>query len=462
MHFVVTVVFSNTKGIAMRILPTVSAVLLVWTLIVPVAMAKQVRLEVSLDKPTLLAEKKQNTFIKVGLTGFKTDGNKERSPVNVAIVLDKSGSMSGKKIAKAKEAAIAAIERLNKNDIVSVVTYDSTVTVVVPATKLTDKRSLIERIRRINAGGSTALFAGVSKGAAEIRKFAEKNRVNRVILLSDGLANVGPKSPSELGALGASLSKESIAVSTLGLGLDYNEDLMTKLAQKSGGNHVFIEEAESLVRVFNYEFNDVLSVVAQEVAIDILAAKGIRPVRVLNMDSEINGQTVIVNMSQLYSEQEKYVLLEVEVPAAKAGQTREIAEVKVSYANMLTQTTDRLSSSVSANFSDSLAVVEKNLNVKVCTDCVLQLANEKNILATALRDRGDVVGARRILLVNGKYLEENARRYKSEALLVRGRDNVEQASKLNSAAWGRNRKFMRQLQNNDAVQQSFDGIKPKR
>ena len=115
----------------MRSLLTVSSVLLVWMLVAPPATAKQLRLEVSLDKPTLLAAKKQSTFIKVGLTGFKNDSNKERSPVNVAIVLDKSGSMTGKKIDKAKEAAIAAIQRLNKNDIVSVVAYDSTVTVVV-------------------------------------------------------------------------------------------------------------------------------------------------------------------------------------------------------------------------------------------------------------------------------------------------------------------------------------------
>jgi len=447
----------------MKTLTTLSSalftLLLFSPLVAPVA-AKQVRLEVSLDKPTLLAEKKQTAFIKVGLTGFKTDGSQDRSPVNVSIVLDKSGSMSGEKIAKAKEAAIAAIERLNKNDIVSVVAYDSTVTVVVPATKLSDKRSLITRIRQIEAGGSTALFAGVSKGAAEIRKFAEKNRVNRVILLSDGLANVGPKSPSELGDLGASLMKEGIAVSTLGLGLDYNEDLMTKLAQKSGGNHGFIEQAEDLVRIFNYEFNDVLSVVAQEVAIDIHAAPGVRPVRVLNTDSEINGQTVIVTLSQLYSEQEKYVLLEVEVPPAKAGQSREIAEVKVSYANMLTRTTDRLSSNVSANFSDSLAVVEKNANAAVCTACVLQLANEQNKLATSLRDRGDVEGARRVLLGNGKFLEENGRRYGSDVLLDRYKDNVSQASNLDSANWNRNRKLMRAMQNADAAQQAYDGTKP--
>jgi len=97
----------------MRSLLTVSAVLLVWTFVAPLATAKQVRLEVSLDKPTLLAEKKQTAFIKVGLTGFKTDSSKERSPVNVAIVLDKSGSMQEQKIAKAKEAAIERLTRIS-------------------------------------------------------------------------------------------------------------------------------------------------------------------------------------------------------------------------------------------------------------------------------------------------------------------------------------------------------------
>jgi Ca-activated chloride channel family protein len=174
--------------------------------------AEQVRLEVSLDKPTMLADKKQAAFVKIGLTGFKLESSQKRTPVNVAIVLDKSGSMQGEKIAKAKEAAIAAIGRLGAEDIASVVAYDSTVQVIVPATKLSDKEAVLQQIRGIEANGSTALFAGVSKGADELRKFFDKNRVNRVILLSDGLANVGPQSPSELAELGASLMKEGIYV----------------------------------------------------------------------------------------------------------------------------------------------------------------------------------------------------------------------------------------------------------
>lgn len=415
----------------------------------------QVRLEVSLDKPTLLANKKQSAFAKIGLTGFKLETKDKRAPVNVAIVLDKSGSMQGEKISKAKDAAIAAIGRLGSDDIVSIVAYDSTVTLIVPATKLSDKESVIQQIRRIEAGGSTALFAGVSKGAEELRKFLDKNRVNRVILLSDGLANVGPQSPSELGALGATLMKEGISVSTMGLGLDYNEDLMTKLARNSGGNHVFIEQADDLVRVFNHEFNDVLSVVAQEVAIEIRVSDGLRPVRVLNVDAEINGQQVIVQMNQLYSEQEKYVMLEVEVPATPAGKSREVAEVRVSYSNMQTKTTDRLTSSVSATFAESLAEVEAKLNPLVCAAAVLQISNAQNKLATSLRDQGDIDGAREILLENSRYLGENAAKYKADILQMRCADNLEQAKTLAGPGWARSRKVMREQQLTDDLQQAY-------
>jgi len=417
--------------------------------------AAQVKLDVSMAQPTLLAEKKQTTFVKVGLTGFKMSSKGKRTPVNVALVLDKSGSMSGTKIAKAKEAAVWAVRRLNREDIVSVVVYDSTVRVLVPATRLNDKDAVCRKISDITAGGSTALFAGVSKGAAELRKFIDRNRVNRVILLSDGLANVGPQTPSALGELGASLIKEGISVSTMGLGLDYNEDLMAQLARRSDGNHIFIEKAEDLAKIFNFEFDDVLSVVAQEVSITINVARDVRPVRVLGMDAEITGQRVIVKLNQLCSEQEKYVMLEVEVPATRESQTREIAKVDVSYANMDTKTTDRISSSISVNFTKSEEVVRARTDLKVMAESVLQVANLQNKLATALRDKGDIEGARRLLERNYVYLKDGAAKYRSEMLRVRALDNQNQADRLDGRDWAATRKEMRRYQHLDARQQSY-------
>ena len=404
------------------------------------ATAEQVRLSVALSNPLLKADQKQVNFLRVGLTGFKMDAKKQRPPVNVAIVLDKSGSMSGQKIVEARRAAIEAINRLDANDIVSVITYDSTVDVLVPATKLTDKPSVTAKIAQIEAAGRTALFAGVSKAAAEISKFIDKDHFNRIILLSDGKANVGPMSPSELGALGKSLKKEGVSVSTIGLGLDYNEDLMVAVAKNSGGNHFFIEDAEGLAGIFKAEFNDVLSVVAQEIAVTVDLNKNVRPVRVLGNDAEINGQQVVTVFSQLYSEQDKFIVLEVEMPASPEGKPLKVADVSVSYDNMLTRATDRLTGTVSVNFTKDTEAIGTTINKPVLESCILLLANEQNKHAIQLRDQGKVDLAKKTLTDNALFLHRYARELDSEALSIMCKQNELWSTQLEGSAYIRSRK----------------------
>lgn len=421
------------------------------------ALGAQAKLDVSLAHPSLLAGTTQTTYLKVGLTGFEVAAVGKRPPVNVALVLDKSGSMTGQKLEQAKKAAIGALDRLNSDDIVSVITYDTTVQVVMPATKLTDKQAVRDAIRGIYAGGNTALFAGVSKGAAEVRKFLDRKRVNRVILLSDGLANVGASSPESLGGLGASLMKEGIAVTTLGLGLDYNEDLMVQLASRSDGNHVFVEEATELATVFNREFQDVLSVVAQEIAITITCAPGIRPVRLLGQEGEIRGQEVSVQLNQLYGGQEKYVLLEVEVPYDLRQSVRDVADVAVNYANMVTHSTDRLAKLVGVRFVDSPEVVEQQIDKAVMTECVLQIASNRNEEAVALRDAGKIEQAKELLQGNCAYLQSNSVQLESPQLQQRALDNMHQSQSLDEKNWNQTRKGMREQQIKDKKQQKDDG-----
>jgi Ca-activated chloride channel homolog len=369
----------------------------------------QATLDISVSHPYLLAGKTQTVYLRVGLTGFDLiSASAARSPVNVAIVLDKSGSMSGDKIEKAKEAAITAIGRLNSNDIVSVVTYDSTVTVVIPATKVSDKNSIIRKIQAIQPGGSTALFGGVSKGAQEVRKFIDMERVNRIILLSDGLANVGPSSPSEMGSLGASLAKEEISVTTIGVGLDYNEDLMTKLAYQSDGNHYFAKRAAELAGIFDNEFGQVLSVVAQEIQLEIKCARGTRPVRLLGRNGYISGRTATVSLSNLYSEHEKFALLEVEIEPEEADSTRTLATVNASYRNMKTHATDKLEGSIDVSFCKSQPAVEKRSNKKLMVDVVKLVAAENNDLVIALRDKGQVKEAQEAGGRNYEYIKSNS------------------------------------------------------
>ncbi|MDO8545370.1 MAG: VWA domain-containing protein, partial [Opitutaceae bacterium] len=212
--------------------------------------ADPIRLHVDIDRAVLPAETVEKAVIKIGLDGLRLPRRELRPPVNLALVIDKSGSMSGDKIAKAREAALEAVRRLAPDDIVSVITYDSQVQTLVHAQRVGDGRRLESAICEIEAGGNTALYGGVTRGAAEVRRNLEDRRyVNRVILLSDGLANVGPSSAEELGRLGASLLKEGISVTTIGLGLGFNEDLMTRLAQRSDGNTYFVEHSSDLPRI---------------------------------------------------------------------------------------------------------------------------------------------------------------------------------------------------------------------
>ncbi len=417
------------------------------------ARADQVKLNVALGHPVLKADKKQTTYLKVGLTGFHLASDSERPPVNLVIVLDKSGSMQGDKIRKAKEAALMVIDRLSRRDIVSVVTYCDTVQVLVPATRLSDKYAVKQQIRQIQAGGSTALFAGVSKGAAEVRKFLERNKVNRVILLSDGLANVGPSSPYELGQLGASVAKEGISVTTIGLGLGYNEDLMSQLALKSDGNHYFAENAADLARVFDRELGDVLTVVAQKVVVRIVCAPGIRPVRGLGREVDITGQTITATLNQLYSDQEKYVLVEVEVPATAANQTRHIADVSVTYANMQTKTTDRLASALAARFTRSEDIVVRETNKDVVVNAVQQIATINNRKAVELRDKGQIQEAKQVLKLNTSFLRLNAVKFESEALKDYANVQELDAKGLTGPGWAKRRKEMRATQSQVERQQ---------
>ncbi|MGD9393109.1 MAG: VWA domain-containing protein [Chromatiales bacterium] len=361
------------------------------------AQGRQIELRAELGTPVVEAGRAQTAFLKISLTGFELSGPEERTPANIALVLDESGSMTGEKLEEAKEAALLAVDLLDEDDILSVISYDSHVKVLVPATRVADKHEIRRAIRAMKAGGQTALFAGVSKGAREVRKFIDKERVNRIILLSDGQANVGPSTATELGELGMSLGKEGISVTTIGLGAGYNEDLMANLAGYSDGNHAFVDDPEDLVKIFNYEFGDVLSVVAQDLLIRIELRDGIRPLRILGRHGQILDREVTTRMNQLYSDQEKYILLEVEVPEGMANETRDLADVTVSYRNMANSRQEDVTDKVSISYSASDDEVARSRNRDVVTTATKQVANEISKQALQLRDEGKREEAQNLL-----------------------------------------------------------------
>ena len=409
------------------------------------APAASVGLDVQMSTPMVLTGARQKAYMRIALTGLEASKGR-RAAINVAIVLDRSGSMSGRKIEEAKRAAIMAIDKLRDDDIVSVITYQSVVDVLVPATKLHDRLTITSAIRGIRAGGSTALFAGVSKGARELHKFLDRNRVNSLLLLSDGLANVGPSSPGELAQLGRSLAREGIAVTTIGLGLQYNEDLMTRLAMASDGNHFFVEQESDLEAAFATEFSDVLSAVAQGVDIHIHCPSGVRPIRVLGREAHITGREVHASLSQLHRGQTRYLLLEVEVPPSGAGAVQNIADVTVGYHDLGTGSQATLRGEASVKFTNSAATVEQARSRDVMVAVASQIGAERNQVATALRDAGKVEEARAMFQSNASYLRESAQKFDDERLQLDAEENYEASQNLSEQDWIRERKKVKELQ----------------
>ncbi len=364
-----------------------------------------IRLETRLANPVMKGGEAHKNYLRIALQGCKPEPTENRTPVNVSFVIDRSGSMYGPRIAQAREAAIMAVNRLQPNDIASVVIFDQTVDVLVPAQHVTDPNQITDHIRLIGARGSTAIHAGVLQGAAEVAKNKDARRLNRVVLLSDGQANVGPARPADFALLGQALFSQGISVSTIGLGLGYNEDLMLQLARASDGNHAFARDPSDLINIFNKEFSDVLGSCAQTVSVDVEFKAGVRPVRALSRDGVIDGQRAQFTLNQVYAATEHYILLEVEVdkalaePAATPGE-QEFGLVKVAYTVPESGAKQALDAPIRGRFSKVDDEVKAARDLKVTEAVVEQTTRERTQRAIALQDQGKIKEARDLMMQN--------------------------------------------------------------
>ena len=392
---------------------------------------QSVRLHIDVDRGVLPAGSTEHAVVKIGLDCIRLPRRESRPPVNLALVIDRSGSMSGDKIARAREAALELVRRLAPDDIISIIAFDTQVQTIVPAQRVGDARGLEAAICSIEAEGNTAIYSGVTRGAAEVRRHIEDGRyVNRVILLSDGLANVGPSSPEELGRLGYSLMKEGISVTTIGLGLGFNEDLMTRLAQRSDGNTYFVENSSDLPGIINKELGDVLNVVARRVVIEIVFPEGVRPVNFVGREGSIRGQKAELSLNQLYGGQEKFALIEVEVSPEKAGAEREIARATVSYEDALNQRSASVTAQRNVSFSTDEKAVVKSADHQVQADYASNLLAVAKDQAIALVDSGRKYEAAALLRQRAQDLKKMGDAYSNSAVQASAAAAAPEAARL--------------------------------
>jgi Ca-activated chloride channel family protein len=454
--------------LTMRLRSAVLGFAALYGLLVPVpsVRAAEVKVEADLGQTVLDTRSSDRVYLRLSLKSAAAKNRDKRSPVNVALVIDRSGSMQGDRIVAAKKGAHVALERLSSDDVVSLVAYNHGVDVLTPAAPVGSSRDKLERaIDRLTADGTTALYAGVKEGGEQVAEFRSDTKVNRVILLSDGLANVGPSSPGEVAELGRELASKGISVSTIGLGLEYNEDLMQRLAAASDGNHVFVERPSDLAEIFDREFGDALSIAAQDVTITIECRAGFKPKRVLGREAEISGQRITLKMNQLQADNERYVVVELEVPKGEAAGERDVAEVGVEYLDLDGNERKKADANVRVRLAEDATAAEASINKQVMSQVTEQVATENSERAVELRDKGDVAGARKTLEENASFLKAQrsvlgsgvaaAAPASVEALEKLEKNSREAANNLDNDAWDKTRKTMRYDQHKSKVQQAY-------
>lgn len=256
----------------------------------------------------------------MGRSADAAGGEKERLPLNLALVLDRSGSMGGRKLDHVQRAACFAVDQVGAGDRLALVTFDDQVEVRWPAQEVTHKDVLKQVIRSIDTGGSTNLSGGMLAGYEEVRKGLRQGQINRVLLLTDGLANCGITEPGRIVTRVREIAGEGVSVTTMGVGEGFNEDLLIAIAEASGGNFYFIGNPDIIPGVFGQEMQGLLSVLAQSIRVTVQGGAGAEVVGFIGYEPVPVQGGATVSLPDLYEHETKVLLAEVRLPALPAGE----------------------------------------------------------------------------------------------------------------------------------------------
>jgi len=265
-------------------------------------------------------------YLYVHLEGMNyTAAEEVRAPYNLSLVIDKSGSMGGTKIAYAKQALNYVIDQLSERDVISLVEYSDGVLTRNEPISVTNKAALHAKVNEIYASGSTNLSGGMTRGFELVEsaaKFAasEGNYVHRVMLLSDGLANAGVTSQAGICDIVRKYSEKNYTISTFGVGADYNETLMAAIANAGGGRYHFIQSPEEMPKIFEEELNGISNLVAKDVHLEIEYPADKVSFKSVGLYPSINNNGKLdIRLSDLFSEEQKVVLIKFDVKDGIGG-----------------------------------------------------------------------------------------------------------------------------------------------
>lgn len=248
--------------------------------------------------------------LQVGLATAQLHDFSHRRPTNVCIVVDRSGSMAAESRLEKVKAALREFARgLQPDDWVSVVAYDDAVTVPLAAQPL--QRAVFEQaVDGLQPGGSTNLHAGMMQGYAEVMKHFRPEYTNRVILLTDGLANSGVTEPEQIVAASAAYNDRGVEISTIGVGSSVNFQLLRQLAQRGRGlNHFIGADPEDMRKTFDQELESLLAVVGRSATLELTYPAGLQLLGVVGYQPQLEPGRVRLPLNNLNAGLTQVVLL---------------------------------------------------------------------------------------------------------------------------------------------------------
>lgn len=284
------------------------------------------QLSLRTDRQLIRAGARSTRYLMISLTAPVAPPRTERPPVNVGLVLDRSGSMDAeRKFTLARDAVEQSLRLLRESDTFTLVVYDGQVDVLMPPARATAdaKRTALRRLAAIQPRGCTDLHAGWNAGALGLadRIRGESAGVTRLLLLTDGLANEGVTDPYALTQRAHDLRTLGVATTTFGVGEDFDERLLRDMAHEGGGNFYFVETPVQIPDLLTSELGEALEMVRRDAALQIELPEGaeaeclnrFRVVRAAG-DNELR-----VELGDLTSGQELCVMVRLHFPRGENG-----------------------------------------------------------------------------------------------------------------------------------------------
>lgn len=322
-----------------------------------------------------------------------------RAPLNVALVIDRSGSMRGEPMAKARQAARTFVDALDERDRIALISFDNTSQVEVASTRVdaAGQRKLHEAIEQMRAGGTTNISGGLLDGFQEVDEYRDREMLNRVVLMTDGIPNVGITDSDGLAAKTAGVRQQGVTVSALGFGPQYDSDLMTAMAREGAGNFRHIGNAADLELAFSDEIEDLQSTVASGVELDIRPAPGVEIKNIYGFSREdVNGGERI-SLGELHTGERRSAVVGLRVDRSEVGDVRDLVAVRARYVDRLIGEPAGEEMALAAQIVDSQAEVRASIDTEVMAR-VDELRTEESIQEVIeMYSRGDQKAAQQRL-----------------------------------------------------------------